>query len=79
MPGRALGGVFSLFDLRAGLPGVSVVTSLAKGSLSSAPWSFDLFGDVGVPGFVLVGEPMVGSNFMAFSKTWGRSNAPGGW
>lgn len=82
MPGRGLGGVFSLFDLRAGLPGVSVVASCAKGSSFSPVCNLVLLGEVGVPGFVLAGEPpppMVGRSFMAFSKTWGRSNAPGGW
>jgi hypothetical protein len=35
-------------------------------------------GDVGVPALDLAGEPSVGSSRMAFSKTWGRSKAPGG-
>ena len=68
-----------MFDLRVGLPGVRVVVSAVAKSVSSPPPSFNLFGDVGVPGFVLEGEPIVGSSLMAFSKTWGRSNAPGGW
>jgi hypothetical protein len=70
--------VFSLFALRVGLPGVSVVTSDENGS-ASAVCSFALLGDVGVPGFDLEGEPIVGSSLMAFSNTCGRSNAPGGW
>jgi len=38
-----------------------------------------LLGDVGDSCFdVLVGEPMVGSSFMALEKTSGRSKAPGG-
>lgn len=67
-----------MLALRVGLPDVNVVAS-KKGSVSSAVCGLLLLGEVGVPGFDLEGEPMVGRSFMAFSKTWGRSNAPGGW
>lgn len=76
--GRPPGGAFSWFDLRVGEPDVTVVESGPAYSASSAAPSFSLLGNVGDAGLER-GEPMVGRRRMAFSKTWGRSNAPGGW
>lgn len=75
------GGVFSLFDLRVGLPGrVAFNAGSANGSSCWASrCKLVLFGDSGACCLgVLLDEPMVGSSFMALEKTSGKSKAPGG-
>lgn len=72
------GGVFSLLDLRVGLPGTPALFSEIPNT-SSPFWVLGLLGEVGDCCFgVLFGEPIVGRSFIALEKTSGKSNAPGG-
>lgn len=75
----ALGGVFSLFDFRVGLwaGGDRMTLSLKLGTSSVTVRVFlpgDKTGALLRPDFV--GDD--GASLMAFSKTLGRSRAPGG-
>ena len=73
------GEVFSLFDLRAGLPITDALGSSNGSAFSSGVCTLPLFGEVGDCCFEgLFCEPTVGKSFIALEKTSGRSNAPGG-